>query len=400
MSNFSVSHLLRPTWRHAVLPVVALVAVSSLVANLLTSEDSLAQAPQSVSDSGAATSFADVVENVSPAVVNITVTTVGRAAPTMGLPERLPRGNGSSLDEFFNRFFDMPNVPRMPQSQRRSQGVGTGFLIDRDGYVVTNYHVIEGAQEVVVTIADGDPVDASIIGHDPKTDLALLKVDSDDALPFVEFGDSDRARVGDWVLAIGNPFGLGGTVTAGIISARGRDIQSGPYDDYLQIDAPINRGNSGGPIFNAAGEVIGINTAIFSPTGGSIGIGFAIPANQAAVIIAQLKDSGRVTRGWLGVQIQDLDEDLAESLDLASDEGALVAEVLASGPAENAGVMPGDVITDFDGHDIDSAKTLSRVVGLTAPGKRVIVNILRQGETRELRVSLGDATQFERVAQH
>jgi serine protease Do len=305
---------------------------------------------------------------------------------------------GSPLDEFFGRFFEMPGVPNAPQAPQRSEGAGSGFVIDADGYIVTNHHVVSDSEKIVVTFQDGEQLDATVVGQDPKTDLALLKVDADRSLPFVSFADSDRARVGEWVLAIGNPFGLGGTATAGIISARGRDIQSGPYDDYIQIDAPINRGNSGGPVFNIEGNVIGVNTAIFSPNGGNIGIGFAIPANQAASVVAQLKDGGAVERGWLGVQIQDIDEDLARTLGLEGAQGALVADVVADSPAAKAGFEAGDVVTRFGDSKVDSARSLSLAVANRKPGNSVDVEVVRQGERLELEVELGDATSTEQLA--
>jgi serine protease Do len=271
-------------------------------------------------------------------------------------------------------------------------------LVEANGYIVTNNHVIDGADKMVVTLQDGRKLDATLVGRDAKTDLALIKVDGA-SLPHVAFGDSDHARVGDWVVAIGNPFGLGGTATAGIISARGRDIQSGPYDDYLQLDAPINFGNSGGPVFNVAGEVIGVNTAIYSPNGGSIGIGFAIPANQAKAVIAELKDSGSVERGWLGVQIQNLDPELAASLGLDDEKGALVAEVVGDGPAKHAGVLAGDVITRFNDREVDSARTLSRVVADSNPNETADVTVWRNGKAHELRVKLGEASSAEQVAE-
>jgi serine protease Do len=261
---------------------------------------------------------------------------------------------------------------------------------------VTNNHVAGGADEIKVTLQDGRKFDAKLVGSDAKTDLALIKVEAD-GLPYVAFGDSDKARVGDWVVAIGNPFGLGGTATAGIVSARGRDINSGPYDDYLQLDAPINFGNSGGPVFNVSGEVVGVNTAIFSPNGGNIGIGFAIPANQAKEIVADLKENGTVERGWLGVQIQDLDDELVRSLGTKNDDGALVSDVVSGGPAESAGLQVGDVITRFDGQDVDSARTLSRLVASASPSESTKVTVWRDGRSRDITVELGEA-QNEAVA--
>ena len=346
-------------------------------------------------------SFADVVQNVAPAVVNIQVTKVTKAQPTSGVPfgYRTPHGQGdngqeSPFDQFFGRFFDVP-PGQMPE--RKMEGQGSGFLIDPNGYIVTNNHVIDGADKIVVTMHDGKKLDATLVGHDVKTDLALIKVSGSD-LPYVQFGNSDHARVGDWVIAIGNPFGLGGTATAGIVSARGRDIQSGPYDDYLQIDAPINPGNSGGPVFNVEGKVVGIDTAIYSPNGGNIGIGFAIPSNQAKTVIADLKANGTVERGWLGVQIQNLDDDLAASMGLKNGHGALVAQVLQDGPALRAGVMAGDVITKFNGEDIDSARTLSRVVADASPNATATMTVWRDGKFHELKVKLGEASPTDQVA--
>ena len=263
-------------------------------------------------------SFADLAERVEPAVVSIAVSGKTEVSAQMnGQPFQMPRfPEGSPFGEFFEQFRD--RIPGMPGAgngaQREVKGAGSGFIISADGYVVTNNHVVENANEIEVILQNGDRYEATIKGRDPKTDLALLKVKADEALPFVELGDSDMARVGEWVVAVGNPFGLGGTVTAGIVSARGRDINSGPYDDYLQIDAPINRGNSGGPLFNNQGQVIGVNSAIYSPTGGSVGIGFAIPSNLVKEVVAELETNGKITRGWLGVQIQPLTDDIAESL--------------------------------------------------------------------------------------
>jgi len=352
-------------------------------------------------------SFADVFAAVSPAVVNIIVTQT-EERPTSGVYRfNGPQGQGQEqgrrgersdpqdeLEQFFGRFFDAPQ--QVPQ-QRRVQGQGSGFVIDPNGYIVTNNHVVDRATKIVVTMNDGRKLDATLVGHDAKTDLALIKVNAT-GLTHLAFADSDASRVGDWVLAIGNPFGLGGTATAGIISARGRVIQSGPYDDYLQIDAPINFGNSGGPLFNASGQVIGINTAIFSPNGGNIGIGFAIPSNQANAVIKQLRENGSVERGWLGVQIQDLDEELATSVGLKDHKGALVADVVKDGPAAHAGVQAGDVIMRFGDHDIDSARALSRVVADVNPQTTAKVTVWRDGKSRDLSVKVGEAAKGEEVA--
>jgi serine protease Do len=338
----------------------------------------------------AAVSFADVIDSVSPAVVNIAVAKV-ETAPTSFQYRGSPFGGDQSLPfEFFERFFD--GVPR--GFERRSEGQGSGFLIDASGYIVTNNHVAGGAEEITVTLQDGRKFDATLVGSDARTDLALLKIEAT-GLPYVAFGDSDKARVGDWVVAIGNPFGLGGTATAGIISARGRDIRfnQSPYsdNDYLQLDAPINVGNSGGPVFNTAGQVVGVNTAIFSPNGGNVGIGFAIPANQAKDIIADLRENGSVERGWLGVQIQDLDEDLAKSLRMDGTEGAVVVEVVDDSPAAQGGLQVGDVITRFNDRDVDSSRTLSRAVASATPNTGAKVTVWRDGRSRELTVELGEA---------
>jgi serine protease Do len=378
----------RRGWFLAVIAASALAAAGAFI--VMTPPGSTASALASQPNSGPTfagpVSFADVVARVSPAVVNISVEKVSAAMPTQlpgfGAP-------GSPFDEFFGRFFGGPGFPNQPK-ERHSQALGSGFIIDPDGYVVTNNHVVSDSDGVIVILDSGEELDANIIGTDEKTDLALLKVDADRALPYVEFGDSETARVGDWVLAIGNPFGLGGSATAGIISARGRDIQSGPYDDYLQIDAPINSGNSGGPVFNAAGQVIGINTAIYSPNGGNIGIGFAIPARQAVNVVDSLREHGAVTRGWLGVQIQSLDSDLAAALGADDGRGALVAEVFAGSPADRAGIEAGDVIRQFDGQAVEDQRHLSRLVGTARPGKSVDVEVLRDGKRRTVEVRLGD----------
>jgi serine protease Do len=334
-----------------------------------------------------AVSFADVIEAVSPAVVNIAVTKV-ETASTFSLP-RGPQQFESPFD-FFQRFFE--GDPR--QFQRRSEGQGSGFLIDPAGYIVTNNHVAGDADKITVTLQDGRKFEAELVGKDARTDLALLKINDDRKFPYVELGDSDKARVGDWVVAIGNPFGLGGTATAGIISARGRDdvrVNEWSYIDYLQLDAPINFGNSGGPVFNTAGEVIGVNTAIFTPNGGNVGIGFAIPSNQVKAIVSQLRETGTVERGYLGVNIQSLDEDLAKSLGLDKAQGALVAQVVEGGPAAKAGVQAGDVITHFNGQAVRNATALSRAVAAEAPKQTARLTIWRDGRSRELTVELGEA---------
>ncbi len=325
-------------------------------------------------------SFADLAERVSPAVVNITTTTTvsARGGPGPIVPE------GSPFEDFFRDFNERTNPDRAP---RRTQALGSGFVISEDGYIVTNNHVIEGADEILIEFFDGDELPATVIGTDPNTDIALLKIDGDEALPFVPFGDSDIMRVGDWVMAVGNPLGQGFSVSAGIVSARNRAL-SGTYDDYIQTDAAINRGNSGGPLFNLEGEVIGVNTAILSPNGGSIGIGFAMSSAVVTRVVDQLKEFGETRRGWLGVRIQDVTDDVAEALGLDKVAGALVTDV-PEGPAMDAGMESGDVILSFDGSDVDDTRDLVRQVGNTEVGKAVRVVVYRDGGTQTLRVTLG-----------
>ncbi len=326
-------------------------------------------------------SFADLVETVRPAVVNISTTGTVKFGGRFNMPEfNFPPGSG--LEEFFRRFGG-PNFPHGDgERESKTQALGSGFIVHASGYVVTNNHVIDRADEITVILNDGTRLKAEVKGTDKRTDLALLKVENETPLPYVSFGDSDTARVGDWVIAIGNPFGLGGTTTTGIISARGRDINAGPFDDFLQIDAPINRGNSGGPLFNAKGEVIGVNTAIFSPNGGSVGIGFAIPSSTALDVVDQLRESGLVKRGWLGVQIQVVTEDIAESLGLEEARGALVADVVPDSPADKAGLTPGDVIIKYDGKDVESMRDLPKLVAATAAGDSVKLEVLRDSKSK------------------
>ena len=333
--------------------------------------------------------FADLAEKISPSVVNITTsTTVATSAqPGPVVPE------GSPFEDFFNDFMDR-NGPN-GQGPRRSQALGSGFVISEDGFIVTNNHVIQGADEILIEFFEGFELEAEIIGTDPNTDLALLKVEPDEPLKFVNWGDSEEARVGDWVMAMGNPLGQGFSVSAGIVSARGRAL-SGSYDDYIQTDAAINRGNSGGPLFNMNGDVIGVNTAILSPNGGSIGIGFAMSSRVAENVIAQLRDFGETRRGWLGVRIQDLTDDLAEGLGLEEARGALVTDV-PDGPSADAGIQSGDVIMTFDGVEVEDTRGLVRQVGNTEVGKEVRVKIFRDGETQTLRITLGRREDAERA---
>jgi len=331
-------------------------------------------------------SFADLAERLSPAVVNITTTTnVAQVDDSMRpvLPE------GSPFQDFFNDFMDRQpgGGGGEPHGPRRSSALGSGFIISADGYVVTNNHVIESADEIEVETFEGEKLKATLIGHDPRTDIALLKVESKDPLPFVSFGNSDAARVGDWVVAIGNPLGQGFSVSAGIVSARNRTLQ-GSYDDFIQTDAAINRGNSGGPLFNTDGDVIGVNTAILSPNGGSIGIGFAMSSAVVERVVDQLRDFGETRRGWLGVRIQNVDPDVAEALGLEVAKGALVTDV-PEGPAATAGIKSGDVILSFDGEAIDDTRELVRVVAETDVGRDVEVVVFRDGKQETLNVAIG-----------
>ena len=359
--------------QRAALRALALCCAVGLAAPALVSPD-FARAQQDRPDS-----FADLAERLLPAVVNIsTAQTVDR--PQRPLPQLPP---GSPFEDLFKDFFD-----RGDRGPRTVQSLGSGFIIDPSGVVVTNNHVIEEADEIEVILQSGEALPATLIGRDPKTDLAVLKVETEDALPFVPWGDSEASRVGDWVLAIGNPFGFGGSVSAGIISARDRDINSGPYDDFIQTDAAINRGNSGGPLFNLDGEVIGVNTAIISPSGGSIGIGFSVPSALARNVVAQLSEFGETRRGWLGVRIQALDEAIAENLGLDAPSGALVSVVDEEGPAFEAGLETGDVILSFDGKEIGEMKDLPRIVAETPVGKTVEVEVFRNGELMTVPVTI------------
>ena len=341
-----------------------------------------AQAPRLMAPPVAADgtlSFADLVERVSPSVVSVLVE---REVESRRLP--------SQLEEFFQFRFGEPGPDdRFENTPRRMEAQGSGFFIDRDGHIVTNNHVVEGADLVRVRLADGEELEAEVIGTDPLTDLAVLKVDPPRNQPYVEFADDVNLRVGDWVLAVGNPFGLGGTVTSGIVSAIGGQNRENQYLDFVQIDAPINRGNSGGPTFDLKGRVVGVNTAIFSPTGGSVGIGFAIPARIAKETVAQLIASGSVTRGWLGIQLQEVTTEIAAALSLKDDGGVLVAEVLDGTPAQDAGLESGDVILRLGGDVVRDPNDLSRRVASMPPGERVRLRVLREGKERNLTVTLG-----------
>ena len=357
----------RPRWNWFLAPVLALalMAVSS-AADAKTAPDS----------------FADLAQELLPSVVNISTTQVIEGRAGMKLPKLPP---GSPFEDFFKEFFDQ-NQPE--KRSRRATSLGSGFIVGAEGYVVTNNHVIQDAEEITVILHDNTRLKAELVGRDKRTDIAVLKVKPKSKLTAAKFGDSDSARVGDWVMAIGNPFGLGGTVTAGIISARGRDINAGPYDDFIQTDASINRGNSGGPMFNLKGRVIGINTAIFSPSGGSVGIGFAIPSSVAGPVIKQLVKYGQVRRGWLGVHIQAVTEEIAETLGLKEASGALVASVIPDGPAEKAKMKAGDVILKFDGREVSKMRRLPRMVADTEVGKSVDILVWRGNEKVTLKAKV------------
>jgi serine protease Do len=395
--------LLKHLPRQAPRTAVALIA-GALIALPVMAKSAAARGPEAI---------ADVAEQVIDAVVNIstsqTVAAGGgsnRTGPESRPGPQGPQGQlppGSPFEEFFDEFFKNRRGQGDPKggdrSPRRVNSLGSGFVIDADGIVVTNNHVIADADEITVIFNDGSKLKAELIGKDSKTDLAVLKVKPDKPLKAVKFGDSDKMRPGDWVLAIGNPFGLGGSVTAGIVSARGRNIESGPYDNYIQTDAAINKGNSGGPLFNMNGEVIGINTAILSPTGGSVGIGFAVPAATAVPVLQQLREFGETRRGWLGVRIQNVDEPTAEALGLGSPRGALVAGVDDKGPAKPAGIETGDVIVKFDGQDVKQSRDLPRIVANTPVGKAVDVTVMRKGKEVTKSVTLGRLEDNDRQQQ-
>jgi serine protease Do len=370
--------------------VLSVFAVALMASTLLTGSLAIGTAPQAFAQGTIAAidptkGFAPLVDHVMPSVVSVEVKFQPAAATGDDGAQDLP----PQLKEFFEKFPEFRDRFQNPRGSREGgSAVGSGFVISDDGFVVTNNHVVSNAATVKVTFNDGKSFDAKVIGTDAKTDLALLKIESKQTFDFVPLSTHD-AKVGDWVMAVGNPFGLGGTVTAGIVSARGRDIGSGPYDDFLQIDASINKGNSGGPSFNLEGEVIGVNSAIFSPSGGSVGIGFAIPASIVDKVVKELKSSGSVTRGYLGVQIQPVTEDIAESLGLAKAEGAIISNLTEKSPALKAGLKQGDTIIKANGEDITDAKDLSRTVATLKPGTKVPFEIVRAGKQQTIDVELG-----------
>jgi serine protease Do len=376
--------------------VAALIAGGAVQSGLVAPNEAHAELRSMSQPVQGMPSFADVIDRVKPAVVSVKVKVQNVASrdsddedgPQFSMPDLPP---GHPLERFFRQFRDAQpgeRGPRQRQPRQFGQSLGSGFFISADGYVVTNNHVVENGASVQVTMEDGKSYDAKVVGTDPKTDLALLKVDGGGDFPYVRLA-GQKARVGDWVMAIGNPFGLGGTVTAGIVSAQHRDIGAGPYDDFIQIDAPVNRGNSGGPTFNLAGEVVGVNTAIFSPSGGNVGIAFAIPASTVDSIVTSLKDKGSVTRGFIGVQMQPVTKEIAEAIGLKEPKGALVAEAMKDSPAAKAGVRTGDTIVAVDGERIGEAKDLSRKIATVAPGKSVSLTLYREGKERTVTIEVG-----------
>ncbi len=374
---------------------LALGAAGALAAQTAIPSGQYALADPVTVNSATPMDFSDVVKAVSPAVVSVKIRSSVRPANLSGESfgdfrgfENLPEGH--PLERFFRRFGgdDFRSTPR-PNQRRFSQGQGSGFFITDDGYVVTNEHVVRGADDIIVVMNDGEELEAELVGSDERSDIAVLKVNADEKFTYVKFADQ-APEVGEWVVTVGNPFGLGGTVTAGIVSARGRDIGAGPYDDFIQIDAPVNRGNSGGPAFNLKGEVIGVNAAIFSPSGGNVGIAFAIPATLADTIVSDLKEDGTVVRGWLGVQIQPINADIADSIGLENAKGALIADPQPDSPAEDAGLSSGDAILEVNGEAVEGPRELARMIADYTPGTEVDVTLWRNGAEKVVSVELGE----------
>src|SRR5216683_3346243 len=384
--------------------LTALALTTALTAPVLVVP--MLTAPPAIAGQAAVQDLSDLAAKVTPAVVNVAVTMKAGAAADDEETQMSDRSQQQQMEEFMQRFAErfgqqgQPGKPQMKPQQRqaqKAQAVGTGFIVDANGWIVTNFHVAGKADSITVTLADGRKLPAKMVGGDEKTDLALIKVESDKPLPYVTFADATKVRVGQPVMAVGNPFGLGGTVTTGIVSARGRDIHSGPFDDYIQTDAAINRGNSGGPLFDMDGHVIGINTAIFSPSGGSVGLGFAIPSSLAEPVVAQLKTNGRVERGLLGVQIQPVTEELAQSMSLGSEKGALVAQVQPDSPALAAGIKSGDVIKSVDGKNIETIRDLTRMISAVKPGTSVKLGLWRDGKDMTVTAKVGDQSKSDIV---
>jgi serine protease Do len=386
------------------LVIGGILAAGLVAGGLMVAPQQTTGVKTAIANPGAPDSFAPLVDKLMPAVVNISTTQKIKGPAMGGMPFMFQMPDDPALDPFRD-FFEQYNRQQgdgsngAPQLEQEVFSLGSGFIIDPAGYVVTNNHVVAEAEEIHVILHDDTKLEAKVVGRDEKTDLCLLKVESKKDLPFVQFGDSDTIRVGDWVLAIGNPFGLGGTVTAGIISARSRSINAGPFDDFLQTDAAINRGNSGGPMFNMSGEVIGINTAIFSPSGGNIGIGFAVPSAMAKPVLMQLKEFGRTYRGWLGVKIQDVSEEIAESVGLDKAQGALVLEITPDSPAIESDIKTGDVIIEFNGQPIKEMRNLPRLVAETKIGETVPVKIWRNGKIINTTVKVGELDEQTEAAE-
>jgi serine protease Do len=397
------------TRRNKVSQLFGAVALSTLLLGTPTQHSPFAQQSFAQAQIQTLPSIADLAEKLLPSVVEISVVSkVPNGAPEAGPLSQIP--DDSPFKDFFDEFLKKKqqqgqggdnkggdSTPPGTPDDRSVNSMGSGFIVDASGLIVTNNHVVEGADTIQVHMQDGTIMKAELVGRDPKTDVAVIRVKPAKPLPAVEFGDSDKARIGQWVIAIGNPFGLGGSVSLGIISARNRDINSGPYDDYIQTDAAINKGNSGGPLFDLDGKVVGINSAIFSPSGGSVGIGFSVPANTAKSVVAQLEKFGETRRGWLGVKIQMVTPDIAESMGMDKPRGALVADVTVGSPSEKAGLEAGDVIVQFDGRAINDSKELPRVVAETEVGKEVSVKVIRDSKEKEVKVTLGRLEDGEKL---
>ncbi len=375
---------------------VSLLALGTVVSpQAMAQSETQAQPSAGLAQLAELPSIADLADRLLPAVVEITIETKSVSAAPQ-LPNTPDNNDNSPFKDFFDEF--LKRQQGEDAQPRPMTSMGSGFIVDASGIIVTNNHVVEGADKIEVHMHDDTVLRAELVGRDPKTDLAVIRVKADKPLPTVGFGDSDRLRIGDWVMAIGNPFGLGGSVSLGIVSARNRDINAGPYDDFIQTDAAINKGNSGGPLFNLKGEVMGINTAIFSPSGGSVGIGFSVPSNTARNVIDQLVKYGETRRGWLGVKIQSVTPDIAESMNLDKPRGALVADVTPTGPADKAGLQSGDVIVEFNNRPVNSMRDLPKIVAETEIGKKVPVKVLRKGEEVSVMAEVGRLEDGEKIA--
>jgi serine protease Do len=382
--GFSISSMLVSS----ALCVLAGVGISGAIDHIQSSGQTKQVASTAPAVTQSLPDFATLAKRLGPSVVNVSTTQIRKTA------QGVPFDSDDPMSQFWQRFFG----GRVPGGQQRMSGVGSGFIIDKNGTILTNYHVVDGAQKIVVTLSDGKNYDAKVIGKDQKTDIAVIKIDAGENLPVVTLGDSDHLEVGEWVMAIGNPFGLDHTVTSGIVSAKGRQIGAGPYDNFIQTDASINPGNSGGPLVNLRGEVVGINTAIFSQSGGNIGIGFAIPTNSIKELLPQLKEKGRVVRGYLGTTVQKITPEIAESLGLKQNSGALVADVVKGSPAERAGIKTGDIIVEFDRNEVKDSADLPTVVARVTPGKTVQLKVKRDGKEVSLPITVGELKEKEVAA--